>query len=105
MGWKLVDGQPTKLNRAFYTNSVILKFVAASAAEAELGALFHNCQDGIIICWTLSNMGHPQLKTPVHSNKATAVGIGNNTIKHQQLHSMEMHYILVGDKVDQDTYT
>ncbi len=43
MGWKPVDNQPIKLNGAFYTNSVILKFVVVSAAEAELGALFHNC--------------------------------------------------------------
>ncbi len=48
MGWKPVDGKPIKLNGAFYTNSVILKFVVASAAEAKLGALFHNCQDGIV---------------------------------------------------------
>ncbi len=48
MGWAPVDGQPIKLNGAFYTNSVILKFIVASAAEAERGALFHNCQGGII---------------------------------------------------------
>jgi hypothetical protein len=48
MGWKPVDNQPIKLNGALYTNSDILKFVVASAAEAELGALFHNCQDSII---------------------------------------------------------
>jgi hypothetical protein len=85
MGWKLVDNQPIKLNGAFYTNSVILKFVEASAAEDELGTLFHNCQDGIIFRQTLSNMGHTQPKTPAHCNNAMAVGIGNNTIKCQRL--------------------
>jgi hypothetical protein len=40
MGWKPEDNQPIKLNGAFYTNSVILKFIVMSAAEAELGALF-----------------------------------------------------------------
>jgi hypothetical protein len=59
IGWKLVDGQPIKLNRAFYMNSVILKFVVVSAAEAELSALFHNCQHRIIFHQTLSNMEHP----------------------------------------------
>jgi hypothetical protein len=83
MGWKPVDGQPIKLNGAFYTNSVILKFIVASAAEAELGTLFHNCQDGIIFRQTLFDMEHPQPKTPIHCNNAMAVGIGNNTIKHQ----------------------
>jgi hypothetical protein len=77
----------------------------ASAAEAELGSLFHNCQDGIIFYQTLSNMGQPQPKTPVHCNNAMAVGIGNNTIKRQQSWSMEMQYLWVGDKVAQDIYT
>jgi hypothetical protein len=84
MGWKLVDGQPIQLNGAFYMNLVILKFVIASAMEAKLfGALFHNCQDGIIFRQTLSDMGHPQPKTPVYCDNATTFGIGNNTIKHQ----------------------
>ncbi len=73
-------------------NYVILKFMVASAAEAELGALFHNFQDGIIFCQTLANMGHPQPKSPVHSDNATAVGIENITIKCQRSRSMEMRY-------------
>ena len=87
-----------------HTNSVILKFVVASAAEAELGALFHNCQDGIIFRQTLTDMGHPQPKTPVHCDNATAVGIGNNTIKRQRSRSMEMRYFWVGDKLAQDMF-
>ena len=31
MGWAPVDGQPIKLNGAFYTNSVILKFCCVSS--------------------------------------------------------------------------
>jgi hypothetical protein len=57
MGWQPVDGESIRLNGAFYTNSVILKFVVASVAEAELGALFHNCQDGIIFLPNLSRHG------------------------------------------------
>ncbi len=48
MGWMPKNGGPIQLNGAFYVNTTILCFVMASAAEAELGALFHNCQDGII---------------------------------------------------------
>jgi hypothetical protein len=40
------NGEPIKLNGAFYTSSSIMRFVVASASEAELGALFHNCQRG-----------------------------------------------------------
>jgi hypothetical protein len=64
----------------------------ASAAEAELGALFHNCQDRIIFRKMLADMGYPQPKTLVHCNNATAVGIANNTVKRQQSQSMEMNF-------------
>ena len=58
----------------------ILKFVVASAAEAEPGDLFVNCKEGII-CLVLEELGHPQPPTPVHCNNATAVGIANDTVK------------------------
>jgi hypothetical protein len=48
MGWIPKNGKLIKLNRAFHVDSSILRFVVASAAKAELGALFHNCQTGII---------------------------------------------------------
>ncbi len=82
----------------------ILRFVVASATEAELGALFLNCKEGIIFCMTLKELGHPQPKTPIHCNNATTVGIANNTVKRQQSRSMEMRYFWVCDKVAQDVY-
>jgi len=78
-----------------------MRFVVASAAEAELGALFRNCQDGIIFRLTLSNLGHPQPKTPVHCDNATAVGIASNTVKRQRSRAMEMRFFWIGDKVSQ----
>ncbi len=48
MGWMPKNGEPIKLNGAFYTSSSIMRFVVASAAEAELDSLFHNCQTGMI---------------------------------------------------------
>jgi hypothetical protein len=83
MGWMPTDGAPIQLNGAFHVSTTIMRFVVASAAEAELVALYHNCQTGIIFRLTLADMGHPQPKTPVHCNNATAVGIANNTIKCQ----------------------
>jgi hypothetical protein len=104
MGWMPKNGEPIKLNGAFYVKTTILRFVVASAAEAELGALFHNCQDGIIFQQTLTNLGHPQSKTPVHCDNATTVGITNNTVKRQRSRAMEMRFFWVGDKVSQDMY-
>jgi hypothetical protein len=64
----------------------------APAAEAELGALFMNCQEGMIFKATLEDLGHPQPPISVHCDNATAIGIVNNTIKHQRLRAMEMKY-------------
>ena len=96
--------RPDKLNGVFFTLCTILRFVAASAAEAELGALFLNCKEGIIFRLTLEELGHPQPRTPVHCDNATTVGIANNTVKRQQSRSMEMRYFWVGDKEAQDIY-
>ncbi len=78
MGWMPTDGAPIQLNGAFHVSTTILWFVVASAAKAKLDALYHNCQTGIIFHLTLADMGHPQPKTPVHCNNATAVGIVKN---------------------------
>jgi hypothetical protein len=81
MGWSAKDGDPIKLNGAFFTLCAILCFVVTSAATAKLGVLFLNCKEGMIFCMTLMELGHPQPKTQVHCNNATAIGIANNSIK------------------------
>jgi hypothetical protein len=103
-GWSPTDGNPIKLNGAFFTLCAILRFVVTSAAKAKLGALFLNCKEGVIFHLTLEELGHPQPKTHVHCNNATAVSIANNTVKHQQLRSIKMQYFWVCDKVAQDAY-
>ena len=42
MGWMPKNGKLIKLNRAFYTNTTIMRFVVVSAAEDKLGTLLHN---------------------------------------------------------------
>ncbi len=82
-----------------------LQFVVASAAEAEPGALFHNCQTGIIFCSILEDLGHHQPKMPVHCDNTTAVGITNNSVKHRQSCLMEMHFFWISGKVAQNMYS
>ena len=48
LGWMLTDNAPICLNGTFHVSTTILRFVVASATEAKLGALYHNCQMGII---------------------------------------------------------
>ena len=85
MGWMPKNDVPIQLHGVFYVNTTILCFAVASVAEAELGALFYNCQDGIIFGQTLEDLGHKQPRTPVHCNNVTAFRIANNTVKRQRL--------------------
>ncbi len=43
-----MNDEPIQINGTFHVSMNVIRFVDASAAEAELGALFHNCQTGII---------------------------------------------------------
>ncbi len=93
MGSVPSSGKVYQTERCFHTLCLILQCVVASAAEAELGALFMNCQEGMIFKATIEeDLGHPQPRIPVHFDNATAIGIANNTIKCQRLHAMEMKY-------------
>ncbi len=84
------DGDPIKLNGAIHITCAILKLVAASAVEAELGALFLNTQEAKVLQLILAELGHPQPPTPTHIDNTTTVGIVNNTIKQQRSQAMEM---------------
>jgi len=75
------DRDPIKLNGAIHVTCTILKLVAASAAEVELGALFLNAQEAKVIRLVLAELRHPQPPTPIHIDNTTTVGIVNNTIK------------------------
>ena len=92
MGLVPKNGQPIPLNGAIYVYSGILKFVVASAAEAELGALFVNCREGKTIRLILEELGHEQPPTPVHCDNSTAVGIANDTVKKHRSRAMEMRF-------------
>ena len=91
------DGDPIKLNGNILITCSILKLVAASAAEAELGALFLNAQEAKVVRLILAELGHPQPPIPIHVDNTTAVGIVNNTIKRQRSRAMEMRYFWLLD--------
>ena len=105
LGWLPRDGDPIRLNGAFFTLSTILKFVAASAAEAELGALFLNTREGRVFRLALEELGHPQPPTPIHCDNATAAGIVNGTIRRQRSRMFEMRYFYACDQVDKGYFS
>lgn len=86
------DGHPIPMNGSIHVLCTLLKLVASSAAEAELGALFLNAKEAKIMRLTLEELGHPQPATPIHIDNSTTVGIVNNTVKRQKSRSMEMRY-------------
>ena len=87
------DNQPILLHGEFYVLCTILKLVAASAAEAELVALFLNAKNTRIFQITLEELRHPQPLMPTHADNSITVGIVNSTIKRYKLRSMEMLYM------------
>ena len=66
LGWQPKNGKTIRLNGALLVLSIILKCVAALAVEAELGALFINFKEALILSLALKELGHPQPLTPIH---------------------------------------
>ena len=53
------DGEPIRLNGNIAVTCDILKLVASSADEEELGALFLNTKEARIVQLTIAKLGHP----------------------------------------------
>ena len=70
----------------------------ASAAEAELGALFLNCQEAVPIRITLEKMGHSQPPTPVQVDNSTALGIATGTTKQRKSKEMDTSFYWIRDR-------
>jgi len=70
--------------------STIIKAVMSSAAEAELGALFLNAKEAVIIRQILTEMGHPKPRTPIQTDNTTAEAVINNRVQPKRLKAMDM---------------
>ena len=77
------------------------KNVAASAAEPELGALFANAKEARVIRPILSELGHPQLPTPIRIDNMPAIRTVNIKIKRQRSRLTEMRYFWLLDQASQ----
>ncbi len=67
-------------NGPVLTLSHVIKYVVASAAEAELGALYHTAREMIPLRHTLLEMGWPQPASPLQTDNSTAAGFLHDTI-------------------------
>ena len=73
------DGDTIKLNGAIHVTCTILKLVAASAAEAKLGALFLNVQKAKATCPCRT-----RTSTTTHTNTQRQYNNGRNRKQHHQ---------------------
>ena len=89
------------LNAPIHTECRVLKLVVASAAEAEIGALFHNTQHVVVLRRTLEEMGHPQPPTPIQVDNTTALGFVSSSIRQKRTKSVNMRFFWLKDRQTQ----
>ena len=80
------------MNKTIYVHSSNMKNVVLSAADAEIGALFHNAQEACALRQTLIEIGHPQPPTPIQTDNQCAEGIILQTAKKKQSIAIDMRY-------------
>ena len=95
---------PERPNGAILVVSNIMKMGVASAAKAELGALFFNGQEATTLRITLLKLGHPQPATPMQTDNVTAAGIANNTIRQRGSKAVDMRFYWIRDRVRQGQF-
>ena len=83
------DARP-RWNGAVLALAAIMKPVFASAAEAELGALYDCARAMVPLRQALVEMGWPQGKSPVQTDNSAAEGVVNLTIVPKKLKSMDL---------------
>ena len=69
-----------------------------SATEAEICAIFLNCQQAEIVRTALEEMRHPRETTPIVMDNATANNIVNGTAKQKRAKEMDMRYNWILDR-------
>ena len=78
-----------------------IRNVVASAAEAELGALYLNARGAVPIRVALDEMGHSQPPTPLETDNTTARGILTSTIRQKLSKTFDMRWHGLRDRVRQ----
>ena len=76
----------------------------ASAAEAELGALFYNGQVSEPIRTCLEEIGYPQPSTPIKTDNSTAAGIVKSSIRQKKSKAMDIRFYWVKDRVSKNIF-
>jgi hypothetical protein len=94
--------QPAPNNGPVHSLAKIMKNIMSSAAEAEVGGLYINARDVVVLRTTLEELGHPQPPTPLQTNNTTAHGIMNGTCRQQCSCAIDMRFYWLCNRVHQD---
>ena len=103
-------GTPRKLptnpipNGSILIECKTLRHVVASAAEAEVGGLFHNAQMAIPIRNMLEQLGHPQPPTPIKTDNSTADSFVHDNIHLKRSKSWDMRFYWLRDRTLQSQF-
>ena len=81
-----------------------IKHVMASAAEAEIAALFMNAKEALPLRITLTELGHPQPPTPLCTDNNTANGIINGIFKQDRSKAIDVRFCWLVDRVQQGQF-
>ena len=101
---KKAPNLPPPENGPIYTECRILKHVVASAAEAEVGVLFHNGQTAVPLRITLHELGFTKPPTPIKIDNSAAEGIVTNIVRQKRYKSMDMRFYWMKDRVKQKDF-
>ena len=81
-----------------------LRHIVSSAAEAEIGGVYHNAQSNIPMRIVLQALGHTRPPTPIKIDNSTANGIMNGNIYQRRSKSWDMRYYWLRDRQTQQQY-
>jgi hypothetical protein len=87
-------------NGPIHVESRIMKNIMAAASEAEIGALFHNGQEGAYMRTILKELGREQTgPTRMTTDNSTADGFANQRTKIRRSKAMDMRFYWIQDRV------
>ena len=97
-------GNPTRPNGPMFAHTSVLDVVAASAAEAEYGAVFTVGQQAVWCRTILNALGHIQPPTVIYTDNECAVGLASDSVKIRRSRTIDNRFHWVRDRVRQGQF-
>ena len=76
----------------------------ASAVEVEIGTIFINAKEAVLLWKTLLEMGYSQPRTPIQTDNLAANAVVNNNVLPCRLKSMDINFYWLRDRSAQNQF-